>query len=442
MYRLVSAAPAAPALGGPSLTLVSALRVAVILLASANLGNVPLFDLGGRSAPLFLSDMGTIAVVLTGAVAMTQAGRLRLDAITLAALTFIAVGGLSAIAAMPRFGLDAFQVAASLAYLARWAVYLALYVVIINCVHERHVMPLWQALEGTILVFAAFGIFQSIFLPDFGPMIRPDAKLYAQIDPQGHRLVSTVLEPNIAAAMILIVLLVQIGQLAAGAQVRYWKPAILFAALVLTMSRSGALGFFVAVLVIMSATGLRKRLLRFGGVAMILGLAALPSVVAFAQKHGRFGISDGSAAARLIAWQRALTTWAESPWFGIGFNTYGFVQERRGFERVGAASYSAEGGLLFVAVLTGIVGLAVYGCMLWFVIRKCRSAWRHPAATPAERGLCVGAAAATVAILVHSTFVNSLLVNFVMQELWIVWGLVFLTATAIHRRYRDEALAA
>jgi O-antigen ligase len=183
-------------------------------------------------------------------------------------------------------------------------------------------------------------------------------------------------------------------------------------------------------------------MLRFGAVGVIVAFATLPYLWAFLQKHSRLGVSDGSAAARLVTWQRAIATFWENRWFGIGFNTYGFVQEHRGFERTGgSASYSAEGGLLFIAVMTGIVGLLVYGAMLWYVMRKCRAVWRDRAATPEQRGLAIGAAAATIAICVHSIFVNSLLTPYVMEPLWVLWGLAFVIATTLQRQ-KVEVLAA
>ena len=83
--------------------------------------------------------------------------------------------------------------------------------------------------------------------------------------------------------------------------------------------------------------------------------------------------------------------------------------------------------MLFIAVMTGLVGLAAFGAMLWLVWRQCRAGWRDSLATPDERGLCIGIAAVTVAICVHSIFVNSLLVPFVMQPLWVLWGLVYVS---------------
>ena len=426
---------------GPKVTPAGVLRFALALLVVANLGNLPILDLGSRQAPLFLNDVLVMAVVAIGGVAMAHARSLKLNNVALAAITFMAIGGLSAIAAMPRFGLSAFEVVASLAYLVRWAVYFAIYLVIINCVRERDIWSVWGALEWTMIVFAGFGVFQSAFLPNFGQMIYPDSKLYVEIDPQGHRLMSTILEPNIAAAMILTVLLVQIGQLSAGANVPRWKPTLLLVALVLTLSRSGALAFVFGLMVVVAASGLGRKMVRFLLAMTVVALALSPLLLKFASQYSKLGISDNSAAARLIVWQRSIATFLESPWFGIGFNTYGYVQERRGFERFGSSTYSAEGGLLFIAVMTGIIGLIVYVTMLWLEWRRLKAIRRSEEASVEERGFAIGVAAATVAILVHSVFVNSLLTPFVMEPLWVLWGLSFVIATAIRRR-RMSRLAA
>ena len=73
------------------------------------------------------------------------------------------------------------------------------------------------------------------------------------------------------------------------------------------------------------------------------------------------------------------------------------------------------------------------GCS-WAPLQRAWDAVRFSVATPEERGLCIGAAAATIAIVVHSVFVNSLMTPFVMEPLWVLWGLGFLVATSIRRR--------
>lgn len=406
------------------------LQIALFFMLGANIVRVPLLSVERSQAPLGINDIAVVLVLAAGGLAMLRTRSMRLNNVALGALLFVAIGGLSAVAGVPRFGLSLHELTVSLAYLARWVVYFGIYVVVINCARARDVRPLWTALEWTMLLFAAFGIVQSIFFPSFFEMFRGDnLRPYVDYDPQGSRLVSTVLEPNVAAAMILTVLLVQIALISQGVRVRGWKPVLLLAALALTISRSGLLGLLVGGLVIVTARGLTKRLARFLVPVAILVAAFMPKILEYAASFGKTGFSDSSAMARLVVWARAFATFLDHPWFGIGFNTYAFVQARRGYEVMNNSSYSVEGGLLFVAVMTGVVGLAAYSLMLWFVWRQCRRTWRDPDATPEQRGFSIGAAAVTAAIVVHSTFVNSLLVPFVMEPLWILWGFAFLLRT-------------
>ena len=411
------------------------LRVALVLLVLANLGRIPLLDLGEREAPILINDLAVLAVIGIAAASWSRARSLKLDDVALAALAFAGIGALSAVSAIPRFGLTVFELVASLAYLARWFTYFLLYLVVINSLRREDVKPTWAAAEGTLLVIAAFGIIQAIFLPDFALMVYPESRAYFDWDPQRHRLVSTVLDPNLVAFMFVIGLLVCLARMANGVAVPLWKPALLLVALVMTLSRSGMLAFLVGAAVILWTRGVTKRMLRFGAVIGVLGLAALPKLIDTLVDYSRIGVTDESALARVISWQRAFMTFLESPWFGVGFNTYGYVQERRGFDRFGAGAYSAEGGLLFIAVMTGVVGVAVFIAMLWLVLRRCRRGWTDARSTPDERGLLIGTAAATVAILVHSLFANSLLLPFVLELIWVLWGLAFL----VTRRDQREA---
>lgn len=420
-------------------TPLSVLQAALLLLVVGNLGRIPVLDLGERTAPLLVNDLAMAAVLAVGAVAMIQASSFRLNDVAIAGIVFASIGALSAIAGVQRFGFSALEVIGSLAYLARWVLYFSIYLVIINCVRARDSEKVWSALEFAMLVIVAFGIVQAIFLPNFAFIVYPDSRPNYDWDAQRHRLVSTILEPNIVSGMILTTLLVQLARLSTGARVPLWKPTLMFAGLVATLSRSGMLAFAVGCLLLLSIRGPSKRVLRFGVLILALLIPALPRLAGFANQYARLSVSDDSAMQRLIVWQRALETFAEHPWFGIGFNTYGFVQERRGFERIGGSSYSAEGGLLFVAVLTGIVGLLVYLAMLWFVLRRSRIGWKNPHATAGERGLLIGTAAATVAILVHSIFVNSLLTPWVMEPLLVLWGLAFVIGTELRQRQDHPA---
>jgi O-antigen ligase len=176
--------------------------------------------------------------------------------------------------------------------------------------------------------------------------------------------------------------------------------------------------------------GLSRRMLRFGALVALVVAAASPKLVEYAQKYSKLQV-DASAMTRVTNWLRALRVFADSPVIGVGFNTYGYVAETYGWPRKGLAGNSTDGGLLFIAVMTGIVGLTLYLTMLTMVIRRCRRVWRDPASAPQFRALATGIGAATIAICVQSFFVNSLLTVFVMEPLWLLWGIASVLAWTV-----------
>ena len=404
---------------------VSVLRVAIALMIVANLARLPLLSSGNKDAPILFNDLLVFAVLAGGLFATLRSRKLLVDGPAVVALLFACVGGLSALLAVPRFELSGFQFVFSVAYLARWLAYFGIYLICINHLRREDVPAVWRTLEGAVLVFAAFGIFQSLFLPGFAQMVYPSSEAYIDWDVQGHRLVSSFLDPNFAGAFIVIALLVLIARLSFGAATAYWKILLLFAALLLTVSRSSVLAFLVGAMVIVAARGLSRRLLRFVGVLTLLLVPFIPLLVDYAISFNKFSI-DGSAMLRVVSWLRAIEIFADNFILGVGFNTYGFVQSAYGYTAGGMASFTLDGGLLFIAVMTGVVGVTLYSTMLAWIILRCRQVWTDLSAPAEDRALCVGTAAATVALVVHSIFLNSLLLPYLMETMWVLWAMTFL----------------
>lgn len=398
------------------------LQLALLLLVVANLGRIPVFSTGGRDAPILANDIFVAAVLLTGMLGMAVARRARLDSVALSGLAFAAIGGISTLVAVSKFGLSGFEVAVSLAYLARWVFYFALYVVAINVLRTDDVVPVWRALETAVLAFAAFGIVQAATLPNFAQIIYPESRAYVDWDPQYHRLVSTLLDPNFAGALILSVLLVQIAQLTGGLRIAAWKPLLLTVALVLTQSRSSILALLVAGMMIIAIRGVGKRVLRFGIAALLVLAILAPKLLEYARAYNKLEI-DASALSRLVMWARGISVFSDHPFIGVGMNTWGFVQERYGWERLGVASYGIEGGLLFVAVMTGLIGLTAFVTMFVLAVRRCMRIWRSTAVSPEFRAIAIGTAAFSVALLIHSMFTNSLFLPFILEPLFVLWAL-------------------
>jgi O-antigen ligase/uncharacterized membrane protein YhdT len=340
------------------------------------------------------------------------------------AVLFAIVGAVAAVLAVPRYGLSGFELAFSLAYLLRWLAYFGLYVAAINLLRRDDVLGLLSAFDAAVLLFAIFGIVQAAFLPGFAQLVYPESVLYADWDPQGHRLVSTFLDPNYAGALLTIGLLLYAGRLSSGARVPVWRVGVLLTALLLTLSRSSFAALGVGLVVVLLIRGFSTRMLKVVGVLALLATPAIPRLITFAAAFNKLSV-DASALQRLIAWSRALRVFADSPIVGVGFNTYGYVGRFYGFDATGTSAFALDGGLLFIAVMTGVVGLALYVAMLAFVMLRSRKLWRDSTASSQERGVGVGVAAITVAMVVHSLFVNSLLLPFLMEPLWLLWAVPF-----------------
>jgi hypothetical protein len=408
---------------------VSTLQVicgAQLAMLVANLGQIPTLSTNDRSVPVAFNELALAAILLGGLHAVIASRSFRLNGVALTAVAFVLIGGGSAVWSVQRFEMSGFDLLIALAYLARWVAYFGTYLVVINVVHVTETETVWGALETMLVCFAAFGVLQSAFLPDFALLIYPESRLYVDWDPQGHRLVSTVLEPNIAGGMLMIGLLVQVARVSTGSAVPRARIFLLFLALMLTISRSALLGFIFGLGVILLARGLSRRVLQLGLVAGVLVVLASPFLIQYGLAYNKFSLGAGtSAGARLESWLLALQIVADYPVFGVGFNAFKYAAASYGSTLIGGASYSSDGGLLFIAATTGVIGLTVYCLMLFQVLRTCQRAWRDLSIAPESRGLAIGTAAATVAVVVQSAFVNAILTTFIMQMLWLLWGLVF-----------------
>jgi hypothetical protein len=221
------------------------LVIALALSVLGQLGRVPLLWAQGKDIPILVHELPLIAALAAAAFAAVRARSLRLDGVAVAALAFAAVGGISALLAVDTFRLSGYEFGVSLAYLVRWLAYFGIYVTVLNAATVDDARALWAVIERSVLAFAAFGLVQSAFLPGFAQKVFPSGGDAMPWDWQGHRLVSSILDPNYAGGLILLPLLVLLARVASGDRVPLWKPLVLTAALLATFSRSSVLGLFV-----------------------------------------------------------------------------------------------------------------------------------------------------------------------------------------------------
>lgn len=404
----------------------TALRAAsALVLVTAFLGNlirIPLFAAAEKTAPLLPLDLAVMALLCVGALEAIRQRRLALDRPSLWGLAFVGFALIGLVTAGPRFGLALPQVLFAGAYLARWSVYFALFVFAGALLGEEDAPFLIALFRRGLLLFAAFGIVQAVLLPDFALLVYSEARRYLDWDPQGHRLVSSFLDPNYAGCLLVVGLSLWGGRLLAGAPSRWSEGFVLVLALTLTLSRGSLLAAAGAAVAIVLAHGVSVRVMRAGGAVSIAFVLASPFVLRYALKLGRFTI-DPSALDRLLSWKRALILIGDHPILGVGFNTVGFIASRYGWTKLGNSSFGLDGGLLFIAALTGLVGLALFIALLGSIIASARTSWRDRRVSAEERGVAYAVAGSVVGVTIHASFTNAFLLPLLLAPCFLLWSM-------------------
>jgi len=396
--------------------------MAAVGLVVGNVGRLPGLAIGSAKSALTLFDL--VLIPLWGYLLVQwRRGVVRweLDAVSRALFVFVGVSVSSLVLAIPRWELSATQTLTAAAFLIRWIAYAGWFVLIVTATDdEERSLPAWRALEVAILVIALFGIAQSAFWPGFAQRIH-EAEVM-RWDRQGRRLVSTILDPNYAGSLLILVLGMRIARELLGLRTSRWSLVPLTVALALTLSRSAVLGLAAGIGAMVLIVGVTKRgVLRALGVALILA-PAIPPLLAFADTFNKLTV-DVSGLQRLVAWMQALTMMRDHPLLGVGFNAIDVARRAYGFSIIGSSG-AMDGGLLVIGAMTGVIGLAVFLWMWGRLFGIARSIWRDEARAPEVRAVAIGTVGVSVAILVQSFFVNAILLPFVMVPLWVLWGWV------------------
>ena len=404
--------------------------IGAVGLALANVGRIPSAAVGGRSSPFVAADIALLLMWGFLALALSSAAiRPVVDRVFMATLAFVGWALVSTAFAFSRYRLGMADGLGVLAFLVRWVAYFGWYAFVVWCLTGDESRAAWRDLEWAILAIAVFGILQSAFLPGFAQIIHDGSDLPTW-DVQGRRLVSTLLDPNFAGILIVIGIVTRLSRIAERIREPAMPLILLAVALLLTLSRSSLVALAVSLVVIAAVRGLRGALFRALAVGVVLVLPFLSLLLSFAAGFNKLGY-DESAAVRLISWVRGVRLIAEHPWLGVGFNAVRQATDAHGWQR---PDVSLDGGLLFVAAMTGLVGAALYVRMLHRVWRSARRAWTDVGAPSEDRAHAVATVAVIPAVVIHSLFVNSLLLPFVMQVLWIMWARLAHIAAARRKR--------
>lgn len=399
--------------------------LAVVFLCSIVLGQVakvPLVATEIKTAPVLFSDLlaGTLAIWLVASV--LTAGRIRLDRTTALLTGFILINVLAISIAAVRFDLTAGQVAFSSLYLVRWSLYAVLYLFALTVLRRGAAPRLTRVALAVCIAFAGFGIFQSIFLPDFAFMIYPDAIPYVDWDVQGNRLVSSFLDPNFAGAFIMF------GLFYAHAQAAQQKPsypllALFWVALILTLSRSSIIASVLGLgLLTFRTRSFRRLFVPLVAIALI-GTLAADQLIEFAASYHKLTLLEPSALSRLSSWLLAWKVFADNPVIGVGYNTFGIVRSAYGSAVSGNTAFGSDGGVLYMAAVSGVVGVALLGAVLWRIMMLGLKTHRAKALPANVRVLGLTLHAWVPSLVIHSAASNSIFYPFIIGPLFLLGGL-------------------
>jgi O-antigen ligase len=334
-----------------------------------------------------------------------------------------------------------------------------------------------KALFASAFLVAAAGFIQLLVYPD---MTRLEEYGW---DPHINRLVSTWLDPNFVGGYLAFIICIALGILlclpkkashthtaeahsasavrAAEAATHGARSAklpllaliaILTAALFFTYSRSAYLALAAGIIVISLLKNWKILLLSV--VIFAVGIGVSPRAD---QRLGElyqsaasiiFNTSenpDPTARLRIKAYEQTWELVTMRPLLGSGYNTLRYTNVKEGFVE-NSQIHSAGGSdssLLTILVTTGILGFVPFAMIFILMLGKFWTGLKPPAANiahtaatrstahhsfstlhPLQQGLNLGMLGGTIALLVHSIFVNSLLFAPIMIPFWIIYGLI------------------
>lgn len=265
---------------------------------------------------------------------------------------------------------------------------------------------------------------------------------YLGWDEHLYRFFSTFLDPNFAAAFLVLTFVLGLGLLFGPATAgknfslrsknkRQWfvlvSTIIILPAIFLTYSRSGLIMFGVSTLTFLILLKQFKWIL--------LGVLVLGIGIIFVPKNlGGEGVNllrTASINARFESYEKGTEIFKSSPVYGVGFNAYRYAQIDRNFIGKNPETNHAGAGVsnswLFVLATTGVLGFILY-LNFWFQVVK-------KGATPIKLGkislnrdstpiMQIIILCCLAGLFIEAFFENSLFYNFIMIWVFLMIGVL------------------
>ena len=317
------------------------------------------------------------------------------------------------------------EILVGLSYIVRWSLYGSLFFVVKSFSSEFKKKVIYLLLiTGALLTF--FGFIQYFFYSNLRNLY------YLGWDEHMHRMFSTFLDPNFAGAFFVLYLLFllsflsylfrnnKIGEVWLISVVSIFSLISVF----LTHSRSALIMLFISIVIFSVLT--KKWYWVFGFILISLVFIFISSKSFNVENINLFRIA--SAEARLDSAKIAIQIIRENPVFGVGFNTYRYVQVKYGFRNpinssISHADAGTDNSFLFVLATMGIVGVIFYLNLLWNIVKKAYMGYKINR-NGIQKHISIAVIASIGGLIINSLFINSLFYSFIMIWIWVLLGLI------------------
>ncbi len=279
-------------------------------------------------------------------------------------------------------------------------------------------IPVFLTVAG--FLFLLFGYIQYFFYSDLRNLY------YAGWDEHLYRMFSTFLDPNFAGAFFVMYFMFVLGMVFEKSNNKYWYGllgVLTLGAIFLTYSRSAYIMLGISLIVFFLVKKQKKLLF------WVIGLVLLLPILFFLspKSEGTNLLRTTSSNARILAMDQAITIIKDNPIFGVGFNTYRYEQEKRGFlvetTRENHAGAGTDNSFLFVLATTGIVGLSAYLYFWYAIIRQMLKQVQHD-----NQWLRIVVISTVIGLFVNALFINSLFYPFILEFLFIELAIIDYTS--------------
>ena len=291
-------------------------------------------------------------------------------------------------------------------YLVRVVGYSFFFLAVWNFVkNEKARRTLLNSLIGITLAISVFGLFQYFVYPDV-------RALYVWgWDDHLLRLVGTFLDPSFTSIFLVFGFLASLAvYLKTQKKYLILILGVFLFSIALTYSRAGYLALFSGAASLLLLNKNLKKILGILAIFLFL-LALVPSV----GSEGVRLLRTRSIFERIESYSDALALTSKSPVFGIGYNNLCIAKGKflgKFVEYDSHACSGVESGALLILTTSGLVGILIFGYLGIQIFQN------------TERNLYgVTFLSSSLALLVHSLFVNSLLYPWVMGYLGILLSL-------------------